>query len=105
MLTCMSILERCAPTHLQGVPFRETHHISGAAVKMAEDRSEPLSSLTPADLRTLHPAFDDDVAELWNYETSVERKNAAGGTAKSSVLAQIERVRGYLAAVEGSATD
>ncbi len=53
----------------QGVPFRETHHISGAAVKMSEDKGVPLDSLTPADLRTLHDAFEDDVQEVWNYET------------------------------------
>ncbi|KAG5184655.1 argininosuccinate lyase [Tribonema minus] len=87
----------------KGVPFRETHHISGAAVKMAEDRGFPLSALTPEDLRTLHPSFADDVAALWNYETSVERKNAAGGTAQSSVEAQIARVRGYLVEVGGGA--
>lgn len=27
--------------------------------------------------------------QVWSYETSVERKNAAGGTAKSSVLDQV----------------
>lgn len=51
------------------MPFRETHHISGAAVKMSEDRGVPLDSLSPADLRTLHSAFEDDVTEVWNYET------------------------------------
>ncbi|CAN0414600.1 unnamed protein product, partial [Laminaria digitata] len=53
----------------KGVPFRETHHISGAAVKMSEDRGVPLDSLTPSDLRTLHSAFEDDVQDIWNYET------------------------------------
>lgn len=51
------------------MPFRETHHISGAAVKMSEDRGVPLDSLTPSDLRTLHSAFEDDVQEVWDYET------------------------------------
>ncbi len=36
----------------KGLPFRKTHHISGAAVKMAEDRGVPLSSLTAADLKS-----------------------------------------------------
>lgn len=48
----------------KGVPFRETHHISGAAVKMAEDRGCALSDLAPADLRTIHPLFGDDVAQV-----------------------------------------
>ena len=46
----------------KNVPFRETHHISGAAVKMAEDRGCTLSDLTPDDLRTIHPIFVDDVS-------------------------------------------
>jgi hypothetical protein len=48
----------------KGVPFRETHHISGAAVKMAEDRGVPLSSLTVADLQSIHPLFADDVVKV-----------------------------------------
>ncbi|CAB1101578.1 unnamed protein product [Ectocarpus sp. CCAP 1310/34] len=83
----------------KGVPFRETHHISGAAVKMSEDRGVPLDSLTPADLRTLHSAFEDDVQDVWNYETSVERKNSPGGTSRSSVTAQIQTVREYVASL------
>ncbi len=47
-----------------GVPFRETHHISGAAVKMAEDRSTTLFDLTVEDLKTIHPLFEDDVTEV-----------------------------------------
>jgi argininosuccinate lyase len=53
------------------VPFRETHHISGAAVKMAEDRGCALSDLTPADLRTIHPLFDDDVAAVGDVVQAV----------------------------------
>lgn len=54
----------CMPPLLPGVPFRETHHISGAAVKMAEDRGCELSDLTVADLATIHPLFADDVTEV-----------------------------------------
>ena len=43
------------------MPFRETHHISGAAVKLAEDRGCELSALTVADLQGIHPLFADDV--------------------------------------------
>lgn len=44
--------------------LRETHHISGAAVKMAEDRGTPLSSLSVADLQSIHPLFADDVVKV-----------------------------------------
>lgn len=45
----------------KGVPFRETHHLSGAAVKMAEDRGVGLSDLSAEDLSTIHPLFTEDV--------------------------------------------
>lgn len=81
----------------KGIPFRETHHISGSAVKMAEDRRCELSDLSLADLRTLHPAFEEDVQQVWDPEQSVERRNAIGGTSRRAVLEQIERVLSTLA--------
>ena len=50
--------------HLAGVPFRETHHISGAAVKLAEDRDVTLFDLTVEDLKGIHPQFEDDVLQV-----------------------------------------
>jgi argininosuccinate lyase len=76
----------------KGVPFRETHHVAGAAVKLAEDRNIPLSSLTVSDLQTLHAGFEEDVQNIWSYEASAESRKSVGGTAKHSVLQQIDRV-------------
>ncbi|KAJ3223331.1 argininosuccinate lyase [Chytriomyces hyalinus] len=81
------------------VPFRETHHIAGRAIKMAEDRKAPVSSLTVADFKTLHEAFEEDVVELWDFERSIETRNAAGGTAKESVREQIRLMKAWLASV------
>ena len=83
----------------KGVPFRETHHIAGAAVKLAEDTNRPLHTLTCADLKPLHPLFGDDeeqIKKIFDYHTSVETRSSLGGTSKKSVLWQIERVRQYL---------
>jgi len=80
----------------KGIPFRETHHVAGAAVRLAEEKGLPLSGLTPADLRTLHPAFGDDVADVWNYERSVDQRDATGGSSRRAVLAQIDELRAWL---------
>lgn len=80
----------------KGVPFRETHHISGAAVKMAEDRGCELSDLTPDDLRTIHPLFADDVAEVWDFRRSADMRDTEGGASERSVLEQIQKLRDYL---------
>lgn len=81
----------------KGIPFRETHHVAGAAVRLAEERGVPLSGLTVADLQGLHPAFGEDVAEVWSYERSVEQRDAAGGSSRRAVLAQVEALRSWLA--------
>jgi argininosuccinate lyase len=80
----------------KGIPFRETHHTAGAAVRLAEEKRVSLSDLTPADLRTLHPAFGDDVADVWNFERSVDQRDAAGGSSRRAVLAQIDELRAWL---------
>ncbi|KAI9915049.1 hypothetical protein PsorP6_006957 [Peronosclerospora sorghi] len=69
----------------KGVPFRETHHVAGHAVRMTEDKNNALSSLTFEELSTLHPKFEQDVLDVWNFDFSVERKDVTGGTGKSAV--------------------
>lgn len=85
----------------KGVPFRETHHVAGAAVALAESRGAPLHSLTAADLRTLHPAFEDDVTAVWDFAQSVERRAVAGGTSRAAVQAQIDQLQAWLSARAG----
>ena len=75
----------------KGVPFRETHHVSGAAVKLSEDQGTPLSALTLEQLQGLHPLFDESVlAVLRDYEASVELKDSAGGTSRRRVAEQVQ---------------
>lgn len=80
----------------KGVPFRETHEISGKAVVLAEEKECNLDQLTVADLQSLHPSFSDDVKDVWNFERSVEMRDAEGGTSRRSVLEQIEKMRQYI---------
>jgi argininosuccinate lyase len=81
----------------KGVPFRETHHLAGAAVRSAEVMGIPLSELTVDDLQKLHPAFAEDVAQVWDFAESVERRDVAGGTSRRAIHAQIEQLRAWLA--------
>lgn len=80
----------------KGVPFRETHHVAGAAVRLAEDKRKSLSELTFEELSSLHDKFELDVLEVWNFDVSVERKNVTGGTSKSAVEKQIANVKTWL---------
>ncbi|KAJ1780181.1 argininosuccinate lyase [Coemansia sp. RSA 2523] len=80
----------------KGVPFRETHHISGAAVKMAEDKSCQISDLSVRDLQTLHPLFESDVLLIWDFERSVNNRSSIGGTSRVTVQAQIDQLTQWL---------
>jgi argininosuccinate lyase len=63
---------------------------------MAEDRGCALSALTPADLRTIHPLFADDVSEVWDFAASAERRDTEGGASKRSVLEQCGKLKAFL---------
>lgn len=86
----------------KGVPFRETHHISGEAVKMAEDRGCQLSDLSPNDLKTIHPLFEDDVQQVWDFQRSAEMRDTEGGASTRSVLEQVEKLRNYLSETQAN---
>ena len=73
----------------KGVPFRETHHISGAAVRKSEELGVPLDKLTLEQLQSIDSRFEPDVMEVWDYVMSVERKSSIGGTSKAMVQKQI----------------
>ncbi|RPD66308.1 argininosuccinate lyase [Lentinus tigrinus ALCF2SS1-7] len=77
----------------KGIPFRETHHVSGRAVALAEARKCQLSDLTLQDLRGLHEKFDEDVRAVFDFEASVERRQAIGGPSRKMVDRQIAVLR------------
>ena len=79
----------------KGVPFRETHHVAGAAVKLAEESGRVLSALSHAELAKLHPLFGEDVAKVWSFEASVEARDAAGGTSRRAVLAAARQLEAW----------
>ena len=75
------------------IPFRETHHISGSCIRLSEERGVPLSDLSLDDFKSVSPHFGDDVHDVFNFETSVERRDAKGGTSRRAVLEQIETLK------------
>ncbi len=77
----------------KGVPFRESHQLVGQVVKRAEELGLSLKELALAEYRAIHPAFAEDVYEVFNFERSVEARGVVGGTAPAAVQAQIEQAR------------
>lgn len=77
------------------VPFRETHHISGQVVALAESRGVPMDKLSHADLQSVDKRFGKDF--VFDYAQSVEMRTAIGGTSKSSIQEQIKVLKKGLA--------
>jgi len=76
-----------------GVPFREAHHITGRAVKLAEERGVGLSELELEALREVDPRIDASVYEVLTVDASVRSRTSYGGTAPERVREQIERAK------------
>ena len=76
----------------KGVPFRLAHEITGQIVVYCIENEKTLRDITLKELKKIAPQFGVDVFNHITLETSVERKNVYGGTAKKQVLVQIARL-------------
>ncbi|MDX1704332.1 MAG: argininosuccinate lyase [Altererythrobacter ishigakiensis] len=72
-----------------GIPFREAHHITGAAVKRAEADSVALDQLSLDALQEIDNRIDERVFEALSVDASVASRNSYGGTAPDQVRRQI----------------
>ncbi|WAJ29854.1 argininosuccinate lyase [Jeongeupella avenae] len=80
-----------------GLPFREAHHVTGRAVKLAEDRGVALDALSLADLQAINPAITDGVYAVLSVDASVASRTSYGGTAPDNVREQIRLWRERIA--------
>ncbi|KAH8106739.1 argininosuccinate lyase [Cristinia sonorae] len=77
----------------KGIPFRETHHISGRAVALAESRKCQLNELSLQDFQGLNEKFSADIHQVFDFEASVERRESIGGTSRKMVERQVSVLR------------
>jgi argininosuccinate lyase len=75
------------------VPFREAHHITGRAVRAAEDRGCGLADLPLGILQDIDGRIDARVHGVLSVDASIRSRTSYGGTAP-------ERVREQLAAAK-----
>jgi argininosuccinate lyase len=78
------------------IPFREAHHITGAAVKLAESRGVALDRLPLADLRAIDARIDERVYAALSVEASVAARASHGGTAPDEVRKRVAEARAAL---------
>jgi argininosuccinate lyase len=66
-------------------------------VRRAEELGVALPELPLAEWQTIHPAFDPDLAAIFDPERALARRAAYGGTAPEAVRIQLQEAREKLA--------
>jgi argininosuccinate lyase len=78
------------------VPFREAHHITGRAVKAAEERGCELADLPIEILQEIDKRIDRGAYDVLTVEASVRSRSSYGGTAPERVREQIAAAKEQL---------
>jgi argininosuccinate lyase len=75
------------------IPIRDAHHITGKALKLAENKNCGLADLSLKDLQRLEARINDKVFSVLSVENSVKSRKSYGGTAPDNVLAQVKKAK------------
>ena len=73
------------------MPFRDAHHVTGAAVKKAEALGCDLPGLPLAELQAIEPRITSEVYDVLTPQASAASRKSYGGTSPEQVRAQIAR--------------
>ncbi|KAH7294848.1 hypothetical protein KP509_27G021600 [Ceratopteris richardii] len=73
----------------KGVPFRTSHEIVGKSVALALSKGCQLSELSIAELRSVNPAFDEDVYKYLGVQNAVGWFRSFGSTGKACVMEEL----------------
>jgi argininosuccinate lyase len=73
------------------MPFRDAHHLTGAAVKRAETLGVDLAELSLAEMQALDPRITEGVYSVLTPAASAASRTSYGGTAPTEVRRQIAR--------------
>ncbi|GGE82348.1 argininosuccinate lyase [Sphingomonas prati] len=79
------------------VPFREAHHITGQAVRLAETTGCALDQIPIDALRAIDPRIDRRVYDALSVDASVAARVSHGGTAPVRVREAVARAKEALA--------
>jgi len=76
-----------------GLPFREAHHVTGRAVKRAEELGVRLDELPYAEFQAIDARVDESLYDVLSVDASVASRTSFGGTAPANVRAAIRAAR------------
>jgi argininosuccinate lyase len=79
-----------------GLPFREAHHVTGAAVRLAEEKGVALDALSLDELQAIDRRIGEGVYKALSVEASVAARASHGGTAPDQVRMRVADARAAL---------
>ncbi len=76
---------------VKGITFRDSHHIVGEVVKVAEDNNVKLHQLTIEQLKNINIVFDETALEVFKVDGALYRKKTYGSPNPDMVRSEIEK--------------
>ena len=76
-----------------GLPFREAHHVTGRAVKRAEELGVRLDELAYAEFQAIDSRVNESLYDVLSVDASIASRTSFGGTAPANVRAAIRAAR------------
>lgn len=74
----------------QGMPFRTSHDVVGKSVALCVSKNCLLQDLMLDELRSVSPAFEEDVYEFLGVENSINKFSSYGSTGSVCVATQMD---------------
>ncbi len=75
------------------IPFRESHHITGRVVALAEQKGCDLADLSLADMQSIEGRITQGIFSVLTAEASAASRTSFGGTAPANVIAAAQAAR------------
>jgi argininosuccinate lyase len=77
----------------KGMPFRNSHEVTGRIVGYAEEKGRELTNLHISEYKMFSKLFEDDLFDHITLEGSVSGRKSYGGTARQNVVKMIAQGR------------
>lgn len=80
----------------KGMPFRDAHEAVGRLVLYCERTGKAIGELPLSELKSIDPAFEEDVYGAVSLESCVTRRSVYGGPGATSVQKHIDKIKEFL---------
>ena len=74
----------------KGMPFRQSHEVTGKIVGYAEEKGRELMNLHISEYQMFSNLFDEDLYDFITLDGSIKSRKSYGGTAKKNVVKMIK---------------